>query len=187
MQRLIGISDGIDSFLQRLARTTGWLFLVAVVIICFDVVSRKLGYQLPYFTSTRLQELEWHVTSTLFLTWLAYGMVKNTHVRIDVFTANIAQRKKDWIDFMGCIVFALPYCCIIFYFTAIYAGTSWSYWENSDAPNGLPGRYVIKSIMAFGILTILMATISILFRKYVDIFGPPEMHSKVSSMEGIEV
>ena len=53
MERLVGIADRIDGFLRRLAHTTGWLFLVAVVIICFDVVTRKLGYQLPYFTSTQ--------------------------------------------------------------------------------------------------------------------------------------
>ena len=187
MERLVAISDGINGFLRRLARTTGWLFLVAIVIICFDVFTRKLGYQLPYFTSTRLQELEWHVTSTLFLSWLAYGMVKNTHVRIDVFTANLAQRKKDWIDFIGCLIFALPYTLVILPYCVSYAATSWGYLESSDAPNGLPARYIIKSIMAFGLLTVLLASLSLLFRKYVDLFGPPDMHSKNVEPEGVEI
>jgi len=187
MERLIGISDGIDGFLRGLAKATGWLFLVAIVIICFDVVTRKIGFQLPYFTSTRLQELEWHVTSTLFLCWIAYGMVMNTHVRIDVFTANLTQRKKDWIDFLGCIVFALPYTIVLLPFVISYATTSWSYWERSDAPNGLPALYIIKSIMAFGFATVLLATISILFRKYVDLFGPPELHSKAIEPVGVEI
>jgi TRAP-type mannitol/chloroaromatic compound transport system permease small subunit len=187
MHHLVGIADRIDGFLRRLAHTTGWLFLVAIVIICFDVFTRKIGFQLPYFSSTRLQELEWHVTSTLFLSWLAYGMIKNTHVRIDVFTGHLEQRKKDWIDLFGCVVFALPYCIVLLPFVISYAGKSWSYWEHSDAPNGLPALYIIKSITAFGFATILLATISIMCRKVVDLFGPPSMHSKSGEMEGVEI
>ena len=187
MQSLVTFANLIDGFLRRLAHTTGWLFLVAIVIICFDVFTRKIGYQLPYFTSTRLQELEWHVTSTLFLSWLAYGMIKNTHVRIDVFTGVLEQRKKDWIDLFGCIVFALPYTLVILPYVYSYAATSWSYWERSDAPNGLPALYIIKSIMAFGFTTVLLATLSIMARKIVDLFGPPGLHSKSNSMEGVEI
>ncbi|MEZ5824576.1 MAG: TRAP transporter small permease subunit [Geminicoccaceae bacterium] len=187
MQRLQAFSDAVDGFLYNLTRVTGWLFLVAVAIICFDVVTRKFGYQAPYFTSTRLQELEWHVTSTLFLTWLAYGIVKNTHVRIDVFTGHLAQRKKDWIDLIGVIIFALPYCLIVVPYCFIYFWTSWGYGETSDAPNGLPARYIIKFIMAFGLLTVLIACLSLMARKIIDLFGPPELHSSTREMEGVEV
>ena len=187
MQRLVAISAGIDRFLQILARTTGWLFLVAILIICFDVFSRKFGYQLPYFTSTRLQELEWHVTSTLFLCWLGYGIVKNTHVRIDVFTSHLAQRKRDWIDFLGSIVFALPYCLVVIPYCFEYFLTSLQQLEASDAPNGLPARYIIKGILVFGLFCVLLGVISLLLRKFVDLFGPPEMHSVKSEMQGVEV
>ena len=90
---------------------------------------------------------------------------------------------------MGCIVFALPYCLVIFYYTSIYAGTSWSYWENSDAPNGLPGRYVIKSIMAFGILTILAWPQSRYCAANMSICSvrPTCIVRRMSAMEGIEV
>lgn len=187
MQRLLAFSNGVDGFLYRLTRVTGWLFLVAVAIICFDVFTRKFGYQAPYFTSTRLQELEWHVTSTLFLTWVAYGIVKNTHVRIDVFTGHLAQRRKDWIDLIGCIIFALPYGLVVFPYCLEYFWTSWGYGEASDAPNGLPARYVIKFVMAFGLFTVLLATVSLMARKIIDLFGPPEMHSSHGEMEGVEI
>jgi TRAP-type mannitol/chloroaromatic compound transport system permease small subunit len=187
MERLLAISSAIDGFLRALAHITGWLFLVAVVIICFDVVTRKAGYQLPYFTSTRLQELEWHVTSTLFLCWLGYGMVRNSHVRIDVFTAGLEQRKRDWIDFIGTLIFALPYVLIVLPYSFEYFWTSFLQLESSDAPNGLPARYVIKGIMTFGLLCVLLAAISILMRKWVDLFGPPEWHSQSRTAQEIEL
>ena len=40
-----------------------------------------------------LQELEWHFHAALFALVLGYGMVYNTHVRIDLIRENLAFRK----------------------------------------------------------------------------------------------
>jgi len=186
-ERLLAISDRIDAFLGRLARLTGWLFLGTTIVICFDVVTRKWGFQLPYFTSTRLQELEWHLAATLFLGWIGYGVVRDAHVRIDVFTGHLDQRKKDWIDFLGTLFFAIPYSLLVLPYAIGFAWVSFLQLETSDAPNGLPARFVIKSILAFGIFTLLLASISLLCRKYVDLFGPPELHSKLGNRREVEL
>lgn len=178
MHRLLAVSAAIDRVLAGVAHTTGWLFIAAIAVICFDVITRKIGYQLPYFTSTRLQELEWHITSTLFLGWIGYGVVRDTHVRIDVFTGNLAQRKKDWIELLGGIFFALPYALVVMPYAVNFAWTSFLQNEMSDAPNGLPARYVIKAITALGIILIFGGAVSVIARKLVDLFGPPELHSQ---------
>jgi TRAP-type mannitol/chloroaromatic compound transport system permease small subunit len=187
MHQLRAFSDGVDAVLSWVARLTGWLFLAAIFVICFDVITRKVGFQLPYFTSTRLQELEWHLTATLFLGWLAFGVMKNTHVRIDVLTMSLARRTRDWIDLVGVVVFALPMCLIIVPYAWDYALTSWAQWEGSDAPNGLPARYVIKTIAAAALTLLLLSALSLLARKIVDLFGPPSWHSKAKPGEGVEV
>ncbi len=187
MHHLRAISAAIDTLLSRVAYGTGWLFLAAVLVICFDVISRKLGYQLPYFTSTRLQELQWHLTSTLFLAWLAFGVIKNTHVRIDVFTMALPQRRKDWIDLFGVLVFALPMCLVVVPYAWIYAFVSWQQLESSDAPNGLPARYIIKTIAACGLTLLLLSAVSLLCRRLVDLFGPPDWHSNAKRDEAVEL
>lgn len=187
MERLLAVSNRIDSFLAGLARLTGWLFIGTMVVICFDVVTRKFGFQLPYFTSTRLQELEWHLAATLFLGWIGYGVVRDTHVRIDVFTGHLDQRKQDWLDFFGTILFAIPYSVLVLPYAIEFAWVSWTQLEGSDAPNGLPARFIIKSILAFGIFALLLAAISRLCRKTVDLFGPPELHSKLGNHREIEL
>ena len=177
MRLLFSVSNTIDFVLTRIAQITGWLFLVAIVVICFDIFSRKLGYQLPYWTSTRLQELQWHITSTLFFGWLAYGVIKNTHVRIDVFTAGLSLRTRRWIDLIGCLVLALPFCLVVIDQAFIYAAVSWAQNERSPAPNGLPARWVIKYIAACGLSLLLFATISVICRRIVDLFGPPHLRT----------
>jgi len=88
MAFLLTMSDAINRVLERVARVSGWLFFALIAIICWDILTRKIGFQIPGFGSTPIQELEWHLHGVLFLFWLGYGYVRNVHVRIDVFTAH---------------------------------------------------------------------------------------------------
>lgn len=94
MQAMLRVSDAIDHVLEWIARLAGWLFLALVAVICWDVFTRKVGYQFPGFGSTPIQELEWHLHGALFLFWLGYAYVRNVHVRIDVFSAAMSQRRQ---------------------------------------------------------------------------------------------
>lgn len=174
MGKLLALSRAIDGVLARIGRAASLLFLVTTLVICFDVVTRKLGYQLPGMGSTRLQELEWHLAGVLFLLWLGYGVVRDGHVRIDVFTGHLSQRTRDRIDLFGTIVFALPYCLVLLPFAWSFFTTSLGQLESSDAPNGLPARFVIKGFLFLGYVLLLAGTISFLCRKIVAVLGPPE-------------
>ena len=109
MKFLLALSGAIDAVLERIARITGWLFFVLVGVIVWDVITRKFGFQLPGFGSTPIQELEWHLHGALFLFWLGYAYVRNVHVRIDIFTANLSPRKAAWLELAGIVAFAIPY------------------------------------------------------------------------------
>src|SRR5262245_19036563 len=116
MKFLLALSGAIDDVLERIARLTGWLFFVLVGVIVWDVITRKFGFQLPGFGSTPIQELEWHLHGALFLFWLGYAYVRNVHVRIDVFTANLSPRKAAWLELAGIFAFAIPYTLVALYF-----------------------------------------------------------------------
>jgi hypothetical protein len=61
MQALLGVSDAIDRVLERIARLFGWLFLALVAVICWDVLTRKLGFQIPGFgSSARRPSRSWN-------------------------------------------------------------------------------------------------------------------------------
>ena len=94
---------------------------MCTAVIIFDVLSRKFGFQIPGMGSTRLQELEWHLYTALFSFWLGVGYIKNTHVRIDIALAKARPRTHAWIELLGCLVFALPYCLIAIYFSYDFA------------------------------------------------------------------
>lgn len=178
MRGLLGISNAIDALLGTIARFFAWLLPVLVIVIVFDVITRKVGFQLSVFGldlgSTRLQELEWHLHAMTYLTWIGYVYVRNAHVRIDVATGGLSQRAQSWLELFGCVVFAFPYVLTAlpyahnFFFVA--------FWQNeaSSAPNGLPWRWIPKGFLYFSFWSILLAVISVAIRRIVFLFGSAE-------------
>lgn len=171
MSFLLDTSDAIDRALARIASLSGWLFFLLIGVICWDIVTRKIGYQLPGFGSTPIQELEWHLHGALFIFWIGHAYVRNVHVRIDVFTAALAPRRAAWLEIAGIVFFAVPYTLVALYFSFLFAQTSFLQNESSPAPNGLPYRWIVKACL-FACFCLLMASVvSVLLRNLVFLFG----------------
>jgi TRAP-type mannitol/chloroaromatic compound transport system permease small subunit len=179
LRGLLRISDTIDAVLGAIARLFAWLLPVLVLVIIFDVITRKFGFQLNLFGldlgSTRLQELEWHLHSLIFLTWIGYCYIRNAHVRIDVVTGGLSQRSQAWLELFGCIVFAFPYVLTALPYAHNFFMVSFLQNESSSAPNGLPWRWIPKGFLYFCFISILLATISVFIRRFVFLFGSPDV------------
>lgn len=178
MERLLATSDAINRVLERIAMAVGWAFVACTVVICFDVLSRKFGYQIPGMGSTRLQELEWHLHAALFCFWLGVAYVKNAHVRIDIAIAAAKPRTQAWIELVGCLVFAIPYCLIAIYFSTDFTWLAWRLNESSDSATGLPWRWIPKAFITLGLLLLLAAVFSVLMRLVVYLFGPARLRAR---------
>lgn len=178
MRGLLGISNAIDAFLGAIARFFAWLLPVLVIVIVFDVISRKFGFQLNLFGldlgSTRLQELEWHLHAIVYLTWIGFAYIANNHVRIDVATAHRPQRTQAWLELFGCLIFAIPYVLTALPYAHNFFLVSFFQNEGSSAPNGLPWRWLSKGFLYFAFWSVLLAVVSVGLRRIVFLFGTPE-------------
>lgn len=181
MELMLGVAQGIDRVLQRIADLFGWLLLALVVVICWDIITRKMGFQIPGFGSTPIQELEWHLHGMLFLFWLGYAYVRNVHVRIDVFTGHRSWRQQAWLEIFGIVIFAIPYASLATYYSWSFVAVSYLQNESSDAPNGLGSRWIIKGCLFLGLVLLDAAVISVLLRKLVGLFGPPRLAAAASA------
>jgi TRAP-type mannitol/chloroaromatic compound transport system permease small subunit len=174
MRVLLRVSALTDRVLGWIAEASGWLFVVLMAVICFDVISRKLGFQIPGFGSTPLQELEWHLHAVLFCTWLGYAYVRDAHVRIDVVTGTLSERRKAWLELAGCAVFALPYLLVALPYAHQFFMVSYLQNEMSDTPNGLAYRWIVKGFLYISFWGVLLAVISVALRRIVFLFGDRE-------------
>ncbi len=175
MSMLLTAAGAIEAVVRRIAGWTSWLMIVLMVVICFDVVSRKMGFQIPGMGSTRLQELEWHLHTVLFAMWLGYCYILNAHPRVDTITAHRSLRSRAWIELVGCLLFALPYAGIVAWYGIGFVATSFANGEGSEAVIGIPQRWVIKFLFVLGLWLLVAAILSVLLRTVVFLFGAREL------------
>ena len=180
MRGVLAVAGAIEGMLRRFAGWTSWLMIVLMVVICFDVITRKMGFQLPGMGSTRLQELEWHLHTVLFSMWLGYCYILNAHPRVDTITAHRSLRTRAWIELIGGVLFALPYAGIVAWYGIGFVATSYATGEGSEAVIGIPQRWVIKFLFVFGLWLLVAGIVSTLLRVIVFLFGEPPVSARAN-------
>ena len=179
METLTAISGFIDRLLARIARIAGWAGVVLIGITVFDVITRRFFV----LGSTKLQEAEWHAHVILFTLLIGYAYLKDAHVRIDLVRERLSERGQWWIELLGCLLFLLPYCALVIFFTYDFTVRSFDTNEISASATGLTHRWIIKSFVPIGFGLLALAGIAVVFRKIVELFGPPDLRDKVHEIE----
>src|SRR5262249_60126294 len=62
-------------------------------------------------------ELQWYMFTGMVLLGGPYTLKMNEHVRVDLFYGMASERARIWIDVIGGLLFLLPICIILIYFT----------------------------------------------------------------------
>lgn len=191
MPTVLRISEKLRRFVDRVGRFGSWFAMPLILITAFDLFIRKTGVlQIwlvenvsEFFGSTLLQELEWHSHTVLFTLVLGFGYIWNTHVRVDLIRENLAFRKKAWLEFIGLTFFLIPFCSVVVYFAAVYAYDSWQIGEISASLVGLSHRWIIKTILAFGLVVAVIAGISVWLQVALALFGPKHWRYPLMTLE----
>ena len=196
----IRLADRLRRVVDFVGRSAAWLSLPVIIITCIDVIGRKSRWvddqgithsmQLwlarnvtSFFESTILQELEWHFHAALFALVLGYGVVYNTHVRIDLIRDNLHFRKKAWLEFIGLTFFMIPYCALVIYFTYDYVVQSYLVGEGSASTVGLPHRWFIRSVLVVGLVVALMSGIAAWLQVVTVLWGPQELRFPLMTLD----
>ena len=198
MNRLLATSRACDAFVSTIGRWAAWLLLPLVAVIIVDVITRKFklltmavegfrdsgneaiaGFIESYLTSTKFQDLEWHLHAALFLLCLGFAYARNSHVRIEMLRDRFSTETKAWIEFLFCLAFLLPYSALVLYNGIDFAHRAFAINEVSAALTGLSHRWIIKSFVPIGMVLLLIALVSVLLRNALFLFGPPEIRDAV--------
>lgn len=137
------IATGIDTINDWIGNKIIWLTLIMALVMFVNVVLRYV------FDSgwIWLQESVTYMHGVLFMVAGGFSLLHNQHVRIDIFYDRVSARKKAIIDLLGTLFLLFPTCVIIFYYAFPYVQDSWAVLEDSMEAGGLPGVYLLKTII----------------------------------------
>ena len=143
---LLKLSRGIDWFNSQLAVVANWLVLLAAVISAGNAASRYVFSE----SSNGWLEIQWYMFAGMVLLGAPYTLKMNEHVRVDLFYGMFAsERTQIWIDIVCGVLFLLPICVILVYFTWPWFVESWNINEASSNAGGLI-RWPVKLLLPVG-------------------------------------
>ncbi len=169
MQTLLHLARGIDTLNEWVGKLVSWLTLFMVLIGVYNAVTRKLSQSIGVdLSSNAYIELQWYMFSLVFLWGGAYTYLHNEHVRVDVIYARLSEKARAWIDFLGILLFLIPFSLLMLYVAWPIVVESWRTAEMSPDPGGLP-RYPLKSALILAFVLLLLQGISELIKKLAQI------------------
>ena len=167
MTGLIRTYHTIDAINRKVGLTVAWLAL-GMVVAQFCVVVSRYVFSVG---SIPVQESIWYMHGSLFMLGAGYTLLRDGHVRVDVFYRDGSDRRRAWIDLLGILLFLLPVCVFIFYTSWGYVVNAWKVLEGSTETNGIPAIFALKAVIPVAITLLALQGLSMLLRCIVVIGG----------------
>jgi TRAP-type mannitol/chloroaromatic compound transport system permease small subunit len=157
---LLKLSSGIDWLNEKFGVIANWLVLLACVISAGNAASRYLFSE----SSNGWLEVQWYMFAGMVLLGGPYTLKMNEHVRVDLVYGLVSERTRIWIDIVCGVLFLLPICLILIYFTWPWFVESWRLGEESSNAGGLI-RWPVKLVLPVGFALMVLQGISELIKR----------------------
>jgi TRAP-type mannitol/chloroaromatic compound transport system permease small subunit len=176
MQVLAGFTRLVSGINWLVGQVLSWLAL-GCVLVCFTVVVQRYAFN----TSTLwMQDLYVWLGGAMFTGVAGFALMRNDHVRVDVFYRPAPVRWKATADLIGVFLFLLPFVYVVWTYGYPAVARSWGYHEGSANIGGMPGLFILKSfILIFaalvGLQGLAMAARSVLVLAGREDLLPPHL------------
>lgn len=157
--QLENIANRMEQFIDWSGRVVSWCVLF-MVLLTFLVVVLRYVFDTGWIA---LQESVSYLHSLVFLLGAAYTLKHNAHVRVDIFYSRFSERTKAWVELLGHLFILIPVMLFIVWISWPYISDAWAVKESSRDAGGLPGVYLLKSlILLMAGLLIIQALVLVL-------------------------
>jgi TRAP-type mannitol/chloroaromatic compound transport system permease small subunit len=176
MQVLAAFVRAVSGLNRVVGEVLSWLAL-ACVLVCFTVVVQRYFFH----TSTLwMQDLYVWMSGAMFTGVAGFALMRDDHVRVDIFYRPASTRRKAIADLVGVVLFLMPFVYVVATYGYTAVSRSWSYYEGSANIGGMPGLFVLKSfILVFaaliGLQGLAMAARAILVLRGAEELLPPTL------------
>jgi TRAP-type mannitol/chloroaromatic compound transport system permease small subunit len=160
----------LDRFSDATGKTVAWLTIAMMIITCLVVVLRYLFNT----GSIALQESITYLHGIVFLLGIAYTLKQKGHVRVDIVYQKLSLKTKSWIDLSGTLLFLFPVSIYITWVSLDFVHFSWKLLEGSAEPGGLPGVFLLKTLIPLMAVSLLLQGTSELLRNGLILLAGPK-------------
>lgn len=167
MSALIVAYRAIDRLNDAIGRGVSWLALF-LVLVQFILVIMRYVFGVG---SVMTQESLIYAHGVLFLMAAGYTLLHNGHVRVDIFYREAPPRRKAIVDLLGVLILLLPFCYLIWYAAYPYVMNSWRVLEGSKETSGLPGIFLLKTVILVFVALVALQGLSLALRSILVLSG----------------
>jgi TRAP-type mannitol/chloroaromatic compound transport system permease small subunit len=123
---------------------------VCIALLACLVTSEVLIVMLRYIYGIgflQLQDFAAYSFAALMILGIPYALARDAHVRVDVFRDGQSQAQKNKIDIAAILLLLMPVFGMTLYSVMPDITYSWQIKEGSKETGGLPGLFVVKSVL----------------------------------------
>lgn len=176
MQGLAALVRVISAINWLVGQVLSWLAL-ACVFVCFSVVVQRYFF---HSSTLWMQDLYVWLAGAMFTGVAGFALLRNDHVRVDIFYRPASVRRRAISDLIGVVLFLIPFMVVVWTYTFPAVRRSWGFYEASSNIGGMPGLFILKTfILVFAVLVglqgLAMAARSILVLAGREALLPPDL------------
>ncbi|KPP96838.1 TRAP transporter small permease subunit [Marinobacter sp. HL-58] len=150
------LSWKLDRFIVTIGKASSWLWIGVLLVVLANVFARFILNA----GSVALEEMSWHLFGAAMMLTLSFAVVRDDHVRVDVLHEKFSLKTQAVIELAGILVLALPIIYLMIDVLIPYAYKAFELNERSQAPSGLPYRFIFKSVLPLSLILVWIALFS---------------------------
>jgi len=167
---MLKICRFLDHINLTIAALVKWLALCMVLLTLLIVVLRYVFA----VGAIPLQESVIYMHGLLFLCGIPAGIRDNSHVRVDLVYSRLSTHQQNIINIIGHTFLLLPLSVFIFVISLPYVAASWQVLEGSAEVGGLPGVFLLKSLLPVTAVLMFLQAISELGKRCLHLVNPDQ-------------
>lgn len=169
MGALESFVKAVDALNEHVGRAVAWLTL-GCVLTCFAVVVLRYAFDTGY---PWMQELYVWQHAVVFMAGAGYTFLHRGHVNVDVLYGRLDARRRAWVDILGTLFFLFPWLAVVAATSAPFVLDAWSIREASNTANGMPGVYLLKTLIWVFCALLFVQGLALLARRGLFLAGQP--------------
>ena len=139
----VRLAQRIDRINLAVGEAVAWL-AVALVLAQFLIVVLRYVF---ITGNNKLDDSVIYLHGMIFMLGVGYTLLKDAHVRVDIWYRDQPPARKALVDLLGAALFIIPLAIAIFVLSFGLVTSSWAILERGSERTGLPFIYLLKTVI----------------------------------------